>query len=149
MCESLLFCRSENVNLDDVLTHLRTLNEPVLRTMRLPSEAEVRQAEESLNRKFHPDYRKFLLTASDVIYGTLEPATLTAPDSHTDLLSVCDDAWRGYGMPQELLPICEDNSDFFCINERGEVVSWSHNGTSNERWPDLATWIIEVWLRDE
>lgn len=137
------------LNLDDVLSHLRTLNETVPRPMRLPTEMEVQQVEESLGHKFHPDYRKFLLTASDVVYGRIEPATLTRPESHTHLLSVCDDAWNGYGVPRELLPICEDNADFFCLNEHGEVFSWSHNGWTSEKWPDLATWIIEVWLLDE
>jgi hypothetical protein len=30
----------------------------------------------------------------------------------------------------------------------GEVVFWSHEGATDERWPDLATWIREVWIAE-
>ena len=42
--------------------------------------------------------------------------------------------------------MCEDNGDFYCINRTGEVVYWSHNGATDERWPNLATWISEAWI---
>ncbi|WP_116919250.1 SMI1/KNR4 family protein [Tamilnaduibacter salinus] len=45
-----------------------------------------------------------------------------------------------------LLPFCEDNSDFYCLTPTGEVVFWSHNGSTAESWPNLATWIFQVWI---
>jgi hypothetical protein len=58
------------------------------------------------------------------------------------------DAWTQMELPRELLPICEDNGDYYCMNERGEVVYWSHAGSGDERWPDLATWIQQVWIEE-
>lgn len=134
------------MNLSQAIAQLRELNEPVPKPARLPTEQEVRAVEEHLRIRFHPDFRRFLLEASDVTLGALEPVTITDPAAHTDLLGVALDAWK-LGVPRDdLLPICEDNGNYYCMNARGEVVFWEHNGTSDERWPDLATWITEVWI---
>jgi hypothetical protein len=134
------------MRLDETIRRLRELKEPVPKPMRLPTEEEVGPMEQRLGTNFHPDYRRFLLEASDVAYGTLEPATITDPESHTDLARVCEGAWNAMGVPKNLLPICEDNGDYYCMNAAGQVVYWSHNGATDEKWPDLATWIEEVWL---
>ena len=136
----------EPINLDAVIRELRILNELVPKPMRLPTPQEVKSAEEKLGIQFHPDYRRFLLEASDAVVGVLEPATLTIPGDYTDLMNVCETAWKNYGVPKELLPICEDNGDFFCMNTHGEVVFWSHNGWTSEKWPNLASWIKDVWI---
>jgi hypothetical protein len=133
------------MTLDDVLKELRNLNEPVPKPRRLPTTTEVEVAEQRLGVTFHPDYRTYLLAASDVVVGTKEPCTLT-PGSHTDLLTTASNAWRQVGVPRDLLPICEDSGDFHCMNHSGEVVFWSHDGASDEHWPDLATWIKTVWI---
>jgi hypothetical protein len=137
---------SQSSTLDGVISRLRSLNEAVPKPMRLPTADEVHQVEQRLGVRFHPDYRTYLLTASDVVYGTIEPATITAPASHTDLAAICEMAWDGYGVPRDLLPICHDNADFYCMNGEGEVVFWLHNGTTDEKWPNLARWINDVWI---
>ena len=35
---------------------------------------------------------------------------------------------------------------YYCIDRRGQVVYWDHDGATEERWPDLAAWIVEVWV---
>lgn len=132
------------MNLDEVIRQLRSVNEPVPKPRRLPTESEVEQAQAALGVTFHPDYRKYLLAASDVVYGTTEPCTIVG-GGHTNLASVAADAWA-MGVPRGLVPICEDNGDYFCMNGAGEVVFWSHDGTTDERWSDLATWIQRVWI---
>jgi len=135
------------MTLDEAIAQLRELNEEVPKPLRLPQTAEVSAAEKRLGVKFHPDYRKFLLEAGDVTFGTLEPATLTVRRSPNDLLAVCESAWDEMDLPRELLPFCEDNGDYYCMNEAGEVVFWSHNdGEETEKWPSLAAWIEEVWI---
>ena len=137
------------VTLAEAIHQLRELNEPVPKPMRLPAAAAVAAAERELGVTFHPDYRTFLLEASDVVYGTLEPATIgTRKRAHTDLVRMAHDAWTLMELPRELLPICEDNGDYYCMNERGEVVYWSHDGPTDERWPNLATWIQQVWIEE-
>ncbi len=134
------------MKIETVIKKLRRLNEPVPIPMRLPTSDEVDTAEQQLDVKFTPDYRKFLLEASDVVLGALEPATIADPESHTHLIKIAEDAWNQMDLPKNLLPICEDNGDYFCINAKGEVVYWSHNGTTDEKWADLATWLQEVWI---
>jgi hypothetical protein len=134
--------------LDEAIARLRNLNEPVPQPIRLPTADEVGEVQKRLGVRFHPDYQTYLVRASDVVFGIKEPATITNPDSHTDLAKVCEHAWDRYGVPRDLLPICEDNADFYCMNAAGEVVFWSHNGWTGEMWPNLATWINDVWIEE-
>ena len=136
------------MNLDEAFGELRARNKPVPRPLRLPTPSEIDAAEQSLGIAFHPDFRRYLLEVSDVVCGVTEPVTITAPEAHTDLHEVARSAWESYGVPRDVLPICEDNSDFYCMNSNGEVVYWSHNGPSSEKWPNLAAWIQDVWLAD-
>jgi hypothetical protein len=75
------------INLDAVFKELRKLNLEIPKPQRLPTEEEGDPAEQELGILFHPDYRKFLLEASDVVVPTIEPAIVTAPPgSHHDLV---------------------------------------------------------------
>lgn len=112
---------------------------------RLPTESDVDAVEAVLGVSLPSDLRLFLLEVSNVSVGNIEPATLDQLDSHTYILNIIESA-RRYGVPDNLLPFCEDNADFFCFNERDEVEYWSHNGVTDERWPNLAAWIEDVWL---
>jgi hypothetical protein len=118
----------------------------VPRPLRLPGPEEVSAAEKALGIKFHPDYRRYLLEAGDVVYGTFEPATVVPGGGHTSLVSMATTAWAEMQLPRNLLPFCEDNGDYYCLTDSEEVVFWSHEGESPEKWPDLAAWIQEVWM---
>lgn len=130
-------------NLGEVIGELRRIAEPVPAPAGLPAESEVRDVEQRAGVRFHDDLRRYLLEASDVVCGTLEPVTIGG--GHTEIGDVISRA-RDLGVPDELVPICEDNSDFYCMADTGEVVFWSHDGATGQRWPDLATWIAEVWI---
>ena len=132
-------------NLDTMIARLRELNEPVPRPLRLPTEAEVRAMEAETGVTFPPDFVRYLLEASDVVFDVKEPVTITRPKSHTHFPRVLESG-KATGLPKELIPICCDNGDFFAVAPSGEVVFWSHNGWPEERWTDIATWIEEVWI---
>jgi hypothetical protein len=134
------------MKMSKVIDELQRLTQPVSKPCRLPTENEVRAAEDKLGVKFPEDYRRYLLEASNVVYGTLEPAVITSDSAYLNLIEVVESAWGKMDVPRNLLPICEDNGDYYCLNEKGEVQFWSHNGTTNEKWADLATWIKEVWI---
>jgi hypothetical protein len=136
------------MSLPDVLAELRELNERVPKPLRLPTETEVNAAETTLGVKFPIDYRRYLLEASDVVYGALEPAIVLPDAGHLSLVDIAETAWDEMEVPRELLPICEDNGDYYCLNESGAVEFWSHNGTTDEKWKDLAAWIKEVWIEE-
>jgi hypothetical protein len=135
------------MNLDDAIKELRSRNRPTPKCFPLPARTDVAAMEVALGVQFHPDYVRLLLEASDVSVGPLEPATIMAPASHTYLPEVVASA-RHYGVPESLFPICEDNADFYCLTAEGSVVFWSHNGWDPSAWPNLASWIADVWLAD-
>ncbi len=137
------------MNLSEVIVELRELNEPVPKPFRLPTEEEVNAAEKRLNVKFLEDYRRFLLEASDVVVGTLEPAMVAADCGYLNLVEIAEYAWDEMELPLALLPICEDNGDYYCLNKKGEVEFWSPDSATNDKWQDLATWIKEVWIDGE
>jgi hypothetical protein len=137
------------MNLSEVIDELRGLNEDVPNPFRLPTEAEVSAAEKRLNVKFHDDYRRYLLEASDISYGELEPAIVTPDCDYLDLVETAEYAWDEMEIPQSVLPICEDNGDYYCINRRGEIESWSSSGQSETKWENLAAWIKEIWIDGE
>ena len=137
------------MDLSEVIVELRELNEPVTKPFRLPTEAEVNAAEKRLNVKFHEDYRRFLLEASDVVYGPLEPAMVAADCGYLNLCEMAEYAWDEMELPLTLLPICEDNGDYYCLNKKGEVEFWTPDGTTNDKWDNLAVWIKEVWIDGE
>ena len=137
------------MNLTEVLAELRDLNEPVPKPLRLPTETEVNLAEERLGIKFPADYRRYLLKASDVVFGTLEPAVVTPDAGHLSLIEMSESAWSEMELPRDLLPICEDNGDYYCLAADGTVKFWSHNGTTDESWTELATWIKQFWISEE
>jgi hypothetical protein len=138
------------MTLDEAIAELRRRNEPVPKPPRLPTADEVSAAEGKLGVRFHPDYRRFLLEASDVSYNVLEPATITRPEAHTDLFRTAERARGTWKVSSELVPICEDNADYYCMTPDGRVTFWSHDmqAPTGEEWPNLAAWIEQVWMYD-
>lgn len=136
------------MRIQDIVARLREFNEPVPTPARLPTEAEVAAAEQRLSIRFPAEYRYFLLHGSDVAYGAIEPAMVTPDAGHLDLMRVAADAWEA-GVPRESLPFCESNGDYYCLRPDGLVVYWSHEGATDESWPNLAHWIQQVWLEEE
>ncbi len=136
------------MTLDLAIAELRKRNEPVPIPSRLPSLSEVDAAEQSIGVPFPSSFRQYLLEASDIVYGTLEPVTITLPDSHTDLTEVFVGA-KVMGVPENHIPICEDNGDYYLMRSDGSIMFWSHDGTTDLSWPDLAAWIESVWLNEK
>jgi hypothetical protein len=114
---------------------------------RLPTDAEIAAAEQRIGITFHPDYRAFLCGGCDVADAILEPAVILPGAGHLDLFEIASTAWGEMGVPHDLLPFVEDNGDYYCINPSGEVVYWSHNGTTNEKWPSIREWRQQVCVK--
>ena len=131
--------------MDEVIEALRAANETVPLPLELPEEELLVEIEEQLFFALGADLREFLLTVSDVVYGSLEPVTVADQNSHTYLPEVASLAWDR-GMPRDLLPICESGNGYYCSNEEGQIYYWQDEQLSEEHWDNIWDWAREVWL---
>jgi hypothetical protein len=92
---------------EEIIEQLREANEPVPVPLELPDEDLLVEIEEQLFIDIPFVFKEFLLTVSDVVYGSLEPVTVTDPQSHTYLPEVAANAWD-VGVDRSLIPICQD-----------------------------------------
>ncbi|RJG12790.1 SMI1/KNR4 family protein [Pseudomonas cavernicola] len=134
--------------MEEVIDELRELNEPVPVPLELPDEELLVEIEEQLLINIPFEFREFLLKVSDVVYGRLEPVTVTDPQSHTYLPEVASVAWS-LGLPRELIPLCEDHGNYYCVELDGTVLLWDgdEEDLTDESWDSVWKWAREVWLQ--
>ena len=131
------------------IAELKSLSIDSLFQPQLPYEKLIDEYEYKIGFKFLEYYKTFLLEASDVCVGMKSPLVITKQDdSQGEEFAEILSEGRELGIPNEWLPICEINSGYYCILVNGKIRFWSHNGTADETWPDLATWIKEVWIEN-
>ena len=131
--------------MDDIIDELRELNEGIPTPLQLPEHDDLVVIQEQLLISLPDEYKEFLLTVSDVVCGTIEPATVMDSQSHLHLPEMAAHAWD-IGVSRELIPICEKNGDFYCIEQDGEIVFWSQGELTGEHWDSIWHWVTEVWL---
>ena len=131
--------------MEEILDLLRDHNVSVPVPLDLPDEDQLILIEEELLLPIPRDMRQYLLEASDVIYGSLEPVTAADPNSHTYLPEVTAVAWS-LGVPHYLMPLCEYNGSYYCVEPEGEVVYWKDGEFTDETWPSVWQWVRDVWL---
>ena len=72
--------------------------------------------------------------------------------SELDLIQAVMDARRYHELPEHLLPFAaEQDGDYYCFNLSSrapeyEVVFWSHNGTTDEKWNNFLDWVERCWI---
>lgn len=130
---------------EDIIDMLRDSNQPVPVPLDLPDEDVLVEVEEQILLPIPRDMRTYLLEASDVVYGSLEPVTAADPYAHTYLPEVAAMAWAE-GVPRYLVPLCEDGGNYYCVEPEGEVVLWRNGDLTDETWPSVWHWIHDVWL---
>lgn len=130
---------------EEILERLRELAEEVSSPLELPEDDQVVRAEEELLLPIPRDFRRYLLTASDVIYGRYELATVADPNMHTYLPEMAAVAWS-YGLPRYLLPFCEVAEGYYCIDPDGLVFLWANGELSESYWENFWEWVQDVWL---
>ena len=87
--------------MDELIEELREVNQAVPIPLELPEEDDLVEVQEALFISLNEDFQEFMLTVSDVVYGTLEPVTASDPTSHTYLPEVAAIAWDA-GLPRDL-----------------------------------------------
>jgi hypothetical protein len=132
-------------NIETVIEKLKGLSIDTPIKAKLPDDLLIDEYEKKLGLKFPVDYRKFLKEASHVFVGTLSPLTVSENYNVYGEVYYSFIELNNLGF-RDLLPICEDNGDYYCLAEDASVVFISHDGYIDESWPDLATWIEKVWI---
>lgn len=130
---------------EDVIELLREKNIPVPVPMGLPDEDMLVAIEEQMLIAIPPDFKQFLLAASDVVYGNIEPATAVDPTSHTYLPEITAEAWN-LGVPRHYIVVCEVMGMYYCIAPEGDVQLWQEGEFGEEEWPSIWHWAEDVWL---
>lgn len=133
--------------LEEIINRINKLDNPSERRLPLPDDTLIKKYEDESGFIFPDDYKIFLKSVSNAFVGYISPFTLSLriTGDQGDLLTGISDG-RKVGVPEDWIPICEDNGDYYCITSDGSIHFWDHNGHSNETWPNLATWMKEVWL---
>ena len=133
--------------MEEVLQLLREQAETLSHGLELPDEDDLLDIQEQLLIHLPYDLRMYLLLASDVVAGTLEPVTASDPNAHTYLPEVAATAWD-QGLPRHLLPVCTHADGYYAIEQDGEVVSWSSSQQDflGDSWDNLWYWIRDCWL---
>lgn len=131
----------------DVINEINIIDDPSVRKISLPDDALIDRYEVAAGLSFPSDYRVFLKSVSNAFVGDLSPLTLNDEMGgvYGELLSAITEG-RSLGLPHDWIPICEDNGDYYCLAPDASVRFWSHNGPSDETWPNLTSWMKEVWL---
>jgi len=131
--------------MQEMIDELREVAEQVPVPLELPEHDQVVVAQEQILMPLPFDFREFLMEASDVIYGTLEPVTVADPSSHTYLPEVTATAWS-LGMPREMIALCESREGYYCIAQDGEIKLWRDGDYDDETWENIWYWVRDVWL---
>ncbi len=132
--------------MEDIIELLREQNEDVPTPLDLPDDDDIITVQEQILIHLPDDYKTFLKEVSDVVCGSIEPATVTDDNSHTYLPEITATAW-GIGMPRELIAICEVADGYYCIEQDGNVRLWMNDGEfDEEEWPSVWHWARDVWL---
>ena len=131
--------------MDELIDELREANQPVPIPLELPEEDDLVEVQEALFISLNEDFQQFMLTVSDVVYGSLEPVTASDPTSHTYLPEIAAIAWDA-GLPRDLVPLCEHQGNYYAVNEEGEVQYWEGGVKSEQSWESVWYWVRDVWL---
>jgi hypothetical protein len=135
----------ETETMDELIEELREANQPVPIPLELPEEDDLVEVQEALFISLNEDFQQFMLTVSDVVYGTLEPVTASDPTSHTYLPEVAAIAWDA-GLPRDLVPLCEHQGNYYAVTEEGEVQYWEGGVKTEQTWETIWYWARDVWL---
>ncbi|MCO7225684.1 SMI1/KNR4 family protein [Pleionea sp. CnH1-48] len=132
--------------MNEIVDMLREKNEDRFSSVELPDLDLLVEIEEEIFIPLPKEFKDFLMSVSDVVYGSIEPVTVSDDALHTHLPDVAAEAWD-IGVSRELIPICRQGSNYYCITQTGEIVFWQHGDIdSAQEWDSIWEWVEEVWL---
>lgn len=131
--------------MEEIVEFLRENNEAVINPLDLPDHEDLVAIEEEILMPIPFEYREFLLSVSDVVYGKVEPATAADPRSHTYLSEMTAYAWD-IGLSREYLPVCEYDQGYACVDQDGQIFFWKNGELTDKQWETIWHWVRDVWV---
>lgn len=132
----------------DIIEQLQERSETVPVPLELPTFEQLVEVEEQILIPLPRELKEYLLHASDVIYGAIEPVTAADPYSHTYLPEVTCYAWS-IGLPRDLIAICQLGDDFYSIDQDGQVHFWQNGDFTDTYWESFWEWVEDIWLKNK
>lgn len=134
--------------MEDIIEQLEALNQVVPIPLEPPTDDDILCAEEAILLPFPVEYKTFLETVSHIIYGRIEPCTVSDSGSHTYLPEVTSIAWD-QGMPRDVFAICETTEGYYCMDDKGHIGLWNNGQFRKETWESIWQWAKNIWLNQE
>ena len=131
--------------MQDVIDLLQENSIDIPVPLELPDDDDLIVIEEELLLPLPYEYKEFLLTVSDVVYGSFEPATASDACSHTHLPELASQAWD-LGISRELIPICKHRGNYYCLQQDGSIQFYENLQATEEEWSSIWHWAKDVWL---
>lgn len=116
-----------------------------------PTQKSIDELEKKLNIILPNSYKEYLLKYSNIYYGGFELYKPLFDNSRLDMVKGIEEATKYHNIAQNLIPFLFDNGDYYCFNINKnapdyEVVFWSHNGHTNEKWKNFLDWVEKCWI---
>ena len=134
--------------MNEIVDELREKNQDRFNSVELPDEDQLVVIQEQLLLHLPADLKDFLLNVSDVVYGSIQPATVTDEHAASHLPEMTFIGWDR-GMPREYIAICEYLDGYYFIAQEGFIGTWSPAKGVDEKvhWDSIWHWCEEVWLQ--
>ncbi|EBA1657377.1 SMI1/KNR4 family protein [Salmonella enterica subsp. enterica] len=133
-------------SLSDVIEELKIVSGGKRNNTPLPDDDLIAKYEKDIGFTFSSDYKKLIQEVGNIYYGTIDLLSVTADKKFYGELSTAISDAASIGVPESWLPICEDNGSYYCLDQQGHVRYWTGDGSSEEQWPNLASWVKDVWI---
>ncbi len=141
--------------MNDIVDELREKNEDRFGSVELPDIEQLVEVSEQIFLPLPKEFKEYLLSVSDVLFGSIEPVTASDPNLHTYLPEVCANAWD-LGVPRTHIPICEIPQGYYIVAPEGEVSFWRFFDMDDKQaggelvddleWDSVWFWVEDVWL---
>lgn len=128
--------------LEELLTHAQPDNYGAYQA----TEEQLLEAQEQIFLSPPSHYREFLLKASHLVIGTLEPASIFDTNIRSYLPELCAQAWDE-GLPRQMIAACEHPAGYYCVADDDTVLDWRDGDFDEHQWETIWEWAREVWLR--
>lgn len=138
-------------DLDYAISELRKRDEEVPIHAKLPVLENLEKIARELNleigKDIPSDYVHYLLDASDITFGLLEPVQITDNESKYNYLPELMEEMKAYGIDNKGIPLCNDNDDIYYMSKDKKIHLYSHELKKEiDQWENLADWILNEWI---